>query len=77
MKEAIQREMEGLAQRGTFEIVCCEDIGRQGKKLNGMGGRFVLAIKNFGTGKEACKARFAVQGHSDVEKSLLVHNTTT
>lgn len=42
-----------------------------------MGGRFVLSIKNVGTGEETCKARFVVQGHTDAEKELLVHNSTT
>lgn len=37
-----------------------------------MGGRLVLAIKNVGTKEELCKARFAVQGHSDMDNNMLV-----
>lgn len=44
---------------------------------NILGGRFVLAIKNKGTGKEVLKARYVVQGHMDREKNLLVHNSPT
>lgn len=31
----------------------------------------------YGTDEKTCKARFVVQGHTDAEKSLLVHNSTT
>ena len=41
-----------------------------------MGDRFLLAIKNVGTGEETCQARFFVEGHTDAEKFLLVHNST-
>lgn len=44
---------------------------------NMMGGRFVLAIKDIGSGKEVCQARFVVQGHTDIEKPLLIQNATT
>lgn len=41
-----------------------------------LGGRFVLALRNAGTSKELCKARFVVQGSTDYEKNLLVHSST-
>lgn len=77
MRVEIENEMRGLAERGTFKIISREDLEKIGKTPNVMGGRFVLAIKNVGTGKEVCKARYVVQGHTDLDKSLLVHNTTT
>lgn len=77
MRTAIQEEIRGISERGTFEIVCREELKGRKKKPNIMGGRFVLAIKNIGNSKEDCKARFVVQGHTDVEKALLVHNSTT
>ena len=42
-----------------------------------LGGRFVLAIKDEGTKKEAWKARFVVQGYRDKLKTSLVHDTAT
>lgn len=77
MQDAKRKELSGLAERGTFEIVCREGIEKGAQRPNIMGGRFVLSIKNFGTGKETYKARFVVQGHTDAEKDLLVHNSTT
>lgn len=38
-----------------------------------MARRFVLAIKDLRTGNEIYKARFVVQGYTDVEKNKLVH----
>lgn len=67
------KELAGLAARGVYEVVCKEDVP---KGANILGGRFVLAIKNADTAEEIYKARFVVQGHTDVEKNLLVHNST-
>ena len=77
MQAAKAKELEGLARRGTFEVVCREEVQKNESSPNIMGGRFVLSVKNLGTGEEMCKARFVVQGHTDVEKSLLIHNSTT
>ncbi len=71
--DAKAKELEGLARRGFYEVVLREDVPAG---ANVMGGRFVLAIKNVGTGEEVYKARFVVQGHTDAEKNLLVHNST-
>lgn len=69
------KELEGLAHRGVYEIVCYEDI-KHIRNPNILGGRFVLSIKNSGTHDEVYKARFVVQGHTDIEKNMLVHNST-
>lgn len=76
MQEAKRKELYGLAERGTFEIVCPEDIEKGAQRPNITRGRFVLSIKNVGTGKEKCMAQLVVQGHTDAEKDLLVHNST-
>lgn len=67
------QELAGLADRGVYEVVCKEDVPHD---ANVLGGRFVLAIKNALTAEEVYKARFVVQGHTDIEKNLLVHNST-
>ena len=70
MKDAIQKEIEGLLKRGTFKIVVREEIPRN---LNILDGRFILVIKNPNTREEIYKARFVVQGHRDRDKAFLVH----
>ena len=72
--EAKQKELRGLFERGVFDVVCREELPQS---ANVLGGRFVLGIKNPGTEKEIYKARFVVQGHTDAEKGLLIHNSTT
>ena len=67
------KEMAGLVERGVYEVVCKGDVPSD---ANVLGGRFVLAIKNIGTKEELYKARFVVQGHTDAEKNILVHNST-
>lgn len=42
-----------------------------------LGGRFGLTMMNIGTDKEVFKTSFVVQEHTDTEKHLLVHNSTT
>lgn len=68
-----KKKVAGLITKGTFEIVAREDVP-QGSNV--FGGRFVLCIKNKGTGEEVFKARYVVQGHKDKDKSLLVHHST-
>lgn len=67
------KEIEGLAEQGTYEVEWKEDVP---KGSNVLGGRFVLCIKNKGSGGEGFKARFVVQGHRDREKSRLVHTSS-
>lgn len=71
--EAKAKELAGLAKRGVYKVVCKEDVP---PGANVLGGRFVLAIKNVNTDEEVYKARFVVQGHTDIEKNILVHNST-
>ena len=59
-RAAKEKEIEGLARRGTWRVVCAEDLP---EKANVMGGRFVLTIKNKDTQEKVLKARFVVQGH--------------
>lgn len=60
-------------KRGAFRIFLNGNIL---KNANILGGRFVLAIKNYGTDDEVFKACFVVNGHTDAEKNLLVHCST-
>lgn len=50
--------------------------GRNPQKWKRIRGRFVLAAKNGNKDDEVLKARFVVQGHTDIEKNFLVHNST-
>lgn len=63
-----------MIDRGLFEVVCKEAVP---EGANVMGGRFVLSTKNPGRKEELYKAPFIVKGHTDIEKHLLVHNSTT
>lgn len=71
--EAKAKELAGLAERGFYEVVFREDVPPD---ANVLGDRFVLAIKNANTQEEVYKARFVVQGHTDVEKNILMQNST-
>lgn len=71
--EAKDKKLTGLVERGVYEVVCKKDVS---KDANILGGRFFLAIKNIRTKEEVYKARFVVQGQTDTEKNILVHNTT-
>lgn len=71
--QAKAKELTGLAERGVYEVVCNEEV-LEGANI--LGGRFGLAIKNVEIADEVYKARFVVQGHTYVEKNLLVHNST-
>lgn len=69
--KAIKNEIEGLIKRKTWKVVCRSEVP---EGANVLGWRFVLAIKDEGTGNEIWKARFMVQGHKDFMKNSLVHN---
>ncbi len=69
-EEAIKKEIDGLVKNGTWRVVCYDETPKDACVLSG---RFVLAIKDEGTGKEIWKARFVVQGHRDKLKKYLVH----
>lgn len=72
--EAKVKEINGLIERGTWKIVCKDDVPTN---ANILGGRFVLTIKNTGTDQELYKARFVVQGYRDKLNTSLVHDATT
>jgi len=69
--DAKHNEVEGLKQRGTWNVILRSELPHGAKVLNR---RFVNTVKNKGTGKEKAKARFFVQGHRDKEKPFIVHN---
>ena len=71
---AIEAELRGLRDRGVFKVVKQQSLPQD---ANILGGRFVLSIKDHGTPQEKLKARYVVQGHTDADKNVLVHNTTT
>jgi Reverse transcriptase (RNA-dependent DNA polymerase) len=73
-RAAKEKEIEGLARRWTWRVVCAEDLP---DNANVMGGRFVLTIKNKDTIEEIFKARFVVQGHNDSQKFSLLHKAAT
>jgi hypothetical protein len=74
MQRAKLAEMKGLLAKGVFEIVLREEIP---PGSNTLGGRYVLGLKDPGTDKERWKARFVVQGHKDLMKHAIVHDTAT
>jgi hypothetical protein len=64
MQRAKVVEMKGLLEKGVFEIILRDDIP---EGANTLGGRYVLALKDVGTEKERWKARFVVQGHTEIK----------
>lgn len=72
--DAKAQDISGLMSRGTFRVVPRSSLPPD---ANIMGGRFVLAVKNKGLPNELLKARYVVQGHTDREKNILVHASTT
>jgi hypothetical protein len=59
---AMQRNIQGLIERGTWKVVLKDEMP---ENPNIMGGRFVLTIKDAGTSKKIYKARYVVQGFRD------------
>lgn len=76
MMDAIQQEMRGLIERGTFNVIHRRDVYKLYKRRTIVDGRFVLAVKNAHLDNETAQARFLVQWHTDIERELLVHNST-
>ena len=60
-REARSKEMHGLLDRGTFEVVPATDA----EGYRQYGGRFVDEIKNAGTPHAYEKSRFVVQAFND------------
>jgi hypothetical protein len=71
---AKQKEIQRLIERGTWKVVLKDEMP---ENPNIMCGRFVLTIKDSGTSKEICKARYVGQGFRDKKKTSLVHNPST
>ena len=71
-REARTKEIHGLLNRGTFEIVPANDA--HGHKI--YGGRFVNEIKNAETPHAYEKSRFMVQAFNDRNYGLLTHAPT-
>jgi hypothetical protein len=67
---AIAQEMNGLVDRGTFQLSLRSEGGPNASVLPS---RFVLSIKRADDGEEIYKARLVVGGHRDKSKSSLVH----
>ena len=72
--DAKREEIQGLIERGTWEIVPKSSV-QEGANI--LRGRFVLTIKDVGTDKQRRKARYVVQGYRDRMKTSLVHDTST
>lgn len=64
-------EMAGLVDKGVCGAVYKDYVSSD---ANVLGGRFFLVIKNIGTKEELYKARFVIQGHTDSDKNISVHN---
>jgi hypothetical protein len=62
-----EKEIEGLTSRGTWRVVCADDLP---DNANVMVGRFILSEYIF-------KAIFVVQGHKDSQNLSLLHKATT
>ena len=71
-REARNREIQGLLDRGTFEVVPTTDADSH----RTYGGRFVDEIKNAGTPHAYEKSRFVVQAFNDRNHGLLTHAPT-
>jgi hypothetical protein len=71
---AKQKELQGLIERSTWEVVLKDEMP---ENPNIMGGRFALTIKDSVTSKEIYKARYVVQGFRDKKKTSLVHDAST
>lgn len=70
--EAKKKELKGLCDRGTFQVVLKKEVPND---ANVLGGRVVLSIKDEGTEREVRKARFKVKGYRDKVKISLVHES--
>ena len=69
-----QKEINGLLEKGCFEIVAREDIPSGIRIFNS---RFVDSIKNEGTEQAFEKSRLVVQAYNDQEKNLVLTQSPT
>lgn len=73
-EEANLKELKGLIENGTFNIVLREETG---ERPNIIPTRLFLDIKHGDSGSEPLKAWFVLGGHSYRKKPFLFHNSTT
>jgi hypothetical protein len=71
---AITEEIQGLMDRGTFEIVL---RNKTPVDANIMGSRIILALKNYKTSEECVKARLVIQGSFYRDGSSIVTDAPT
>ena len=69
-----QKELNGLLEKGVFEVVNMTDIPQGVRIFNS---RFVDEIKNAGTDKAFEKSRLVVQAYNDHEKELVLTQSPT
>jgi Reverse transcriptase (RNA-dependent DNA polymerase) len=74
MVAAKKKEVLALIKRGAFRVVMRDELEAGANILTG---RFVLAVKDADTDREVWKARYVCQGHRDVGKSFVVHDSAS
>jgi hypothetical protein len=71
---AISKEMNGLIDRGTFQLCLRSETDPIASVLSS---RFLLSIKRADDGEEIYKARLVVGGHMDKSKNSLIHKSNS
>ncbi len=74
MQQAIQKEVKGLIDAGTFKIILRENVLRDATILPR---RFVQVNKSTVDNELKYKARFVFGRHRDKLKHMMVHNSAT
>jgi hypothetical protein len=72
--ESRQKELNGLLEKGVFEIVDLNDVPEGTRIFNS---RFVDEIKDQGTDKAFEKSRLVVQAYKDTEKGMVLMQSPT
>lgn len=73
-KDAKKKEIEKLFRKGTWKLLIEEEVPENANLLTG---GFVINIKDTVTNKPRFEARYVILGNKDMDKYLLVHNSTT
>ncbi len=74
MAAARRKEIKGLLERGTFEIIFKREVPSGAHLLPA---RFVFAIMSTLDGEIKFKARYVICGNRDRLKDMIVHSTQT
>lgn len=69
--EAMENEISELIKRGGFGVVMQEEYPHAIM----MWGRLVMSIEHHGANDKFYKAWIAIQGHTDSEKPMIIHNS--